>query len=283
MSDVHPTLDYVDLSSLRAPETLDTRPTVAGNDANSLRSRRFHRRNSRQRLSTQSKLEEVANCLSDMGWSLRSFLRAWAKEPSGNRSLEIPFRQWRTPTRRRTALADALADPEIEPLYHKPPGPFIADELDRLISKPYFGRFDHTHELATLDFSQAVVIIRETAPVWYSLAMELLANRRAYRESYSPVSEEILSKRLYMITSIVCHSRAKQQSNFLPSILDMYMLGSGMKRRVFDSFSGFGICHSYQTANRAVRELAEHSKVGSLSLSVNSALLRTLVIFYNVL
>jgi len=56
-------------------------------------------------------------------------------------------------------------------------------------------------------------------------------------------------------------THAKIQLNFLPLILDIYLLRLGVKRRVIESLSGLGICHSYKDINRQIKAIAESVKV----------------------
>ena len=64
-----------------------------------------------------------------------------------------------------------------------------------------------------------------------------------------------------MITAMVCMSQAKQRSNFLLSMLDIYLLGSGVKRRAFSTLAGFGICRSYKIVNALMKDVAKASQV----------------------
>ncbi|XTI94321.1 hypothetical protein V2W45_1252426, partial [Cenococcum geophilum] len=54
-----------------------------------------------------------------------------------------------------------------------------------------------------------------------------------------------LSRRLFTITSIVYYSWAKKQSSFLSLILNIYLIGSSIKRRVLKTLLGLGIYYSY--------------------------------------
>lgn len=46
-------------------------------------------------------------------------------------------------------------------------------------------------------------------------------------------------------------------------MLDIYLAGSGVKRRVVETLSGLGICHSYHTANRLLKKVASNAEVRS--------------------
>jgi hypothetical protein len=58
-------------------------------------------------------------------------------------------------------------------------------------------------------------------------------------------------------------SQSKQKSSFFPGMLDIYLAGSGVKRRVVETLSGLGICHSYHTANRLLKKVASNAEVRS--------------------
>jgi hypothetical protein len=139
----------------------------------------------------------------------------------------------------------------------------VIEEFGALIQKPYFNRSDHTNSIDDINFSEAFQIIEETAPEWHAFLKQLLNNTRAHRSSYatSTDTEEAISKRIFTITSIVCHSRARQQSNYLASTLAAYMMGSGTKRRVLEVLAGLGICHGYRQTRRLTNEVAQESVV----------------------
>jgi hypothetical protein len=57
--------------------------------------------------------------------------------------------------------------------------------------------------------------------------------------------------------------------------MDIYLIGSGVKRRVFETLSGFGVCHSYKQANRIMGTIAEDAEVCWLHLINFCKLLQT--------
>ena len=69
---------------------------------------------------------------------------------------------------------------------------------------------------------------------------------------------------MYFITSVIYYSRVKKRLNLLPLILDMYLLGSSVKRRVIETLLGLRICHSYMTANRLILKVLEHVKASKI-------------------
>ena len=68
-------------------------------------------------------------------------------------------------------------------------------------------------------------------------------------------------RRAYAITSMIYFSRAKKRSNFFSSVVDIYLIGSGVKRRVFKTLACFRLCHGYHSANRTMGSIAEEAKV----------------------
>ncbi len=103
-------------------------------------------------------------------------------------------------------------------------------------------------------------------------------NQRVYKASYrnqkaggqKAKNQDALVKRAYTITSIICFSRAKKQSNFFPSLMDIYFISFGVKKRVFKTLSGFSLCHSYHLANYIMGSIAKEAKVYEIPLPANS-------------
>jgi hypothetical protein len=117
-------------------------------------------------------------------------------------------------------------------------------------TKPYFGRFDHTAQIDNIYFDTAFRSIRETAPTWHTILIQLSSNSRAHQPSYSFSPTQDLYRRSFTITSIACDSRAKIRSNYLSSILDAYLIGSGV-----ETLSGLGLC---VRGNRQMKTIADH-------------------------
>jgi hypothetical protein len=209
-------------------------------------------------VTTQERLQEVVDTLRRVGWSFKQFLLAWVGERAGSQDILLEHRQYRTMQQRRELLLGTVADLNkshsvVDEIVH---------EFDCLIKQPYFNQFDRSIDFDTLDFSLAFRIMEETAPTWHAMVLRLISNQRTHRLSYTGNTNSLavtLSKRLFAITSMICHSRAKQQSNVLSSMLAVYLVGSGVKRRVIEVLSGLGICYSYHQANRLMRKVAHDS------------------------
>jgi hypothetical protein len=122
--------------------------------------------------------------------------------------------------------------------------------------------------IENLQFAKAYTFIQRNAPTWFGLFSSCLQNRRANRESYNQRpnmdtdnGKKNMQKRLFIITAIVCHTRSRNSSNFIHSLMDLYLFSHGTKGAVIDVLAGFGICHTYATANVKVNELTERCRV----------------------
>ena len=139
-------------------------------------------------------------------------------------------------------------------------------ELDYLIQEPYFAIFNRTLNIEDLDFKVAFRTMQDVALIQHTTLLQLLGNQRVHRASYlaggqNTGVQDALAKRVYAITSIICASRVKKLSNFFISLVDIYLVGSGVKRRVFETLSGFRLCYSYYSANRIMGSIAEEAEV----------------------
>ena len=212
---------------------------------------------------TRRNLQTVVDALHSVGWRLDHFLNAWIQDAPGGRDLTLTHRLYVTPDHRKKALREAMTPTLLNSIFLGPVliphGPNIAKEFDALISTPYFGSFDHTADLDAIDFDAAFQTVETAAPTWYRILVHVLSNSRASRDSYAFSPD--LRKRIYVITSMVCHSRAKKRSNQFPSMLDAYLIGSGVKRHVIETLAGFGLCHGYKHGNRLMAKVAQHEKV----------------------
>lgn len=215
---------------------------------------------------TRQKLQAVTDCLRKVQWSFPQFINAWANESS-----EIKHRRYRTREMRRKALKQTLQG------MSKVTGEYVLTsvtrvETDELIKQPYFGKFDYTTQLNNLDFNIAFQTVQNTAPRLHTFLCSLLMNRRAHQASYSGThSSQEFRKRLFTIVSMICHSRYAQNSNYLSSILDAYLLGSGTKRQVVETLAGLGLCHSYAHGNRLMKQIADREKVRKGSQMISDA------------
>jgi hypothetical protein len=204
----------------------------------------------------ERKLRTVFRALRDVRWSLSQFLEACVREKDAhgrviNGDFGGPLSE------RRAKVAQAISNPFVHEL-DVPTVTTIRQELRALMHTDYYGQWDHTSVGERLNFPRAFQTIEAIAPVWNELLITLMSNQRTEWTSYHAQPDPTtMSQHIFTITSIVYASQAKKTLNFFQSLLDIYLIGSGVKRRVIETLSGFGICHSYKTANKRLKLIAD--------------------------
>jgi hypothetical protein len=206
------------------------------------------------------KLRVVFKALRDVRWSISQFLEACVRERDPGGRVIIGDIGGNL-TERRAKVAQAISNPFVREL-DVPTVTTIRQELRALMRTDYYGQWDHTSVRERLNFPQAFQTIEAIAPVWNEFLITLMSNQRTEWTSYrARLDPTTMSRHVFTITSIVCASQAKKTSNFFQSLLDIYLIGSGVKRRVIETLSGFGICHSYKTANERLKSVADSARV----------------------
>lgn len=210
------------------------------------------------------KLQIVLRALRQARYTVQSFLEAMIEETDHKgQEIVINHRTLGKPSQRQTVVLRALNSPKLLKLCGNPIDiASLRGEFETLRQKPLFGKFDHTMKLEDIDFKAAFDCITQNCPQWDLAIRQLLSNQRSHWDSYAaPPAEKNMHGPIFLITSILCSSQAKKQSNMLYSLLDIYLLGSGVKRRVFSTLAELGLCHSYKAANELMHKIADTAKV----------------------
>ena len=234
-----------------------------------------------------ARLERILRVIRVERWTMQDFLTAFVQETdTTGRNIMLSVRGYRSPRGRRNIFADALNSQPLHGVIRESgvihesstsAVPTFIKELANLraTKEPYFRRFQQTDDakLQDLDFSNAFNLIEEKAPCWHATLVTLLNNQRSHRKSFVPPkdqtkSHEKMGRRIFMITSMICLSQARNQSNFFATIIDIYLIGSGVKRRVIETLSGLGICHSYSKTNKVLHDVADAARVGTATIQL---------------
>lgn len=219
-------------------------------------------RTRRERLTTQQKLTMMVDTLRRVGWAFDKFLEAWVGVEEHQRDVRIAHLRYGRCTQRREILTPAVSRfTDIGILAETSFISVVGSELDRLIAAAPFNAFSFAVKPDDLDYTEAVRATKESAPSRYQLMRQLLVNRRSNRLSYHVSKDDTVNKRLVSVTSIVCLSRTRQMSNTVHTILDLYLQGSGVPRRVIEALQGLGLCHSYRAGLDRIKQLEQHAKV----------------------
>ena len=248
--------------------TLYTEQNEAGDDNIDDTSVEGREKRLRKRLASNiaASIESVLRAMRDVGWSLDDFVHAYIEEKDHRGTPIIcNFRGYATPAIRQERLLETLRSDQFMQLRGTPMDVSkLRKELKDLRNTRYFGPFDRETKVEDIDLDAVDASIARVAPQWHIALHQLLHNQRVEWDSYSSQpkeNDEGIAGKIFMITAMVCMSQAKQRSNFLPSMLDIYLLGSGVKRRAFSTLAGFGICRSYKTANALMKDVAKASQV----------------------
>ena len=51
------------------------------------------------------------------------------------------------------------------------------------------------------------------------------------------------------------------RADFFSKVLDVYLQGSGVKRRVVNTLAGLGVCNSYKAGRNLMKQIAERAEV----------------------
>ena len=66
---------------------------------------------------------------------------------------------------------------------------------------------------------------------------------------------------MYTIINIIYSSKTKKRFNFFILLINIYFMGSKVKRRVFKILSGFRLYYSYYITNYIINNIAKEAKV----------------------
>ena len=209
------------------------------------------------------KLQEIVSTLRRLQWTFKDMVEAWVGVDGQH--VRIEHRRYGSLRGRRKVFkkaVESVAWHGLLPTVSERVRTQCAKELDVLLGSPPFGKFTVDMQLNQINFKDGTSIIQSTAPTWFKLIRSLLGNRRKPRPSY--LTHNTWKKedpRVFTITSMICFSRARITSNTMPSCLDVYLVGSGVPRRVIQTLAGLGLCHSYHHANTLMMKVAAYAKV----------------------
>lgn len=174
-----------------------------------------------------------------------------------------------TVRQRAKMVDDALEDPEIKPALRPPVDPVdvMTREIDCLVGKPYFNQFDNQFNLGVdidiqkIDYSEPYREIQTHAPTWCRLLGSAMVHPRL--SATETTMRQSLQAQMYMIMATICRERSRTKSNFLATILGLYLNGNGVMRRTLDYLTGFGFCNGYKQVYTLLNEKADKQKDGT--------------------
>jgi hypothetical protein len=226
-------------------------------------SRPRYLRHRRSAASMGQKLDNTLKLWREQNITIQDFIKAWVCDRQAGGS-------GYSAARRVNGLKRALQQPDVARILSRETVPEVSgvgtlqDELDALVGRPLFDRYNAEASVGDLDnltFEGARNEIVRWAPQWANLLDQLLQNTRASWQSYCPPKKTSYDGAMYLITSIICRARAKKRSNFFAKMFGVYLHGSGTRRRVIEVLSGLGVCDTYKVINEQLTKVA--SRVAS--------------------
>lgn len=230
-----------------SPEPLQSRPHVQ---------RSSHTQRRRRRTKAE-KFKVIQRALRKMRISLRTVVEHYMHTDDRRH-------YWK----RRQKLLGNVEDPSEGVAWVVPK---LQAELDALVGTKHFGTYYEGTDrpLQEPDFSGILETIEQHAPTWAAILNSMLSPRRSKWPSYNRGSgteqkreQKSMTGRMFMVMSILCHTRARKTSNWLSKYLGIYLIMSGAKRRVINTLYGFGLTTGYTDLLQATHTFSEIQKVG---------------------
>ncbi|KAH7112393.1 hypothetical protein EDB81DRAFT_827897, partial [Dactylonectria macrodidyma] len=113
--------------------------------------------------------------------------------------------------------------------------------------------------LGDLQFEDMSKQVTTRAPLLFGLLNGLMAPKTE-RKDRPPRDPVKFNRRIAIITSILCYSRASEGSNKFPRVFGAFLHSNGVKRRVLDLLHQFGLCEGYKGVHRHLESVAEQAK-----------------------
>ena len=188
-----------------------------------------------------------------------------------SRFLCVYMRSGERPARRVGAVQKAVKDPEVCELAGLPQDnvvpdgadllPMLEKEFKHLTGKPGFDTYDPTAPADTLlRASTSLKSIKEFAPIWYHILSNVLIPERGKQPGRKLKRTGPLQQKLLTMTAIVCNTRRPRMVSCFQHSMGVYLMSSGVKKRVLEVLHGMGICASYPVSNEAYSKVAEAEK-----------------------
>jgi hypothetical protein len=204
-------------------------------------------------------IQQIVEIFHRRRWNFSNFLCVYMR--SGER-----------PARRVGIVQTAFKDPQVCKLAGLPQDnvvpngadllPMLEKEFKRLTGKPGFGAYDPTAPAdALLRASTILKSIKEFAPIWYHILSNVLIPERSKQSGRKVKRTGRLQQKLLTITEIVCNTRRPRTVSYFHRSLGVYLMSSGVKKRVLEVLHGMGICASYLVSNEEYSKVAEAQKV----------------------
>ncbi|KAL2040562.1 hypothetical protein N7G274_006541 [Stereocaulon virgatum] len=255
-------------SPLSSPPPSPTSPAVPlspGHPPPSKRQRRTDPDSRRFRVA--DKIAYIQNALDQVGWSFKDWLNALEEhqeEPKYRQSwLQYRRKAYKQSRLDQSTLKAIIKQNNVDEIAY-----FFRKELLRLAQTKSFGRYQEPSG-EDIDSSDegSIDFVRELGPDALRQAPHLMrflallsrpahnANKPAAIQDTSPKSSHLL------IVSTLLYSIHKKTCNNVPKLTGIYFVNSGMKEKLVDMLSSFGICVSYSNIQETLKVLTNSDRL----------------------
>jgi hypothetical protein len=211
----------------------------------------------------QERMAAVLKELRTQRMGIGTFIRAWVEQDDRRRARRVGLL-------RKLASQDPVLSEVFGPGEGNINGMFDSDvirELNGLVDRPFFNKFKEEDRPEDIQYAGAYTELERSAPIWCGFLMQILQHSRAHQASYYQRKDlASVQQKAYLITSVICKARATNTSNYLSKTLGLYMISSGVKRRVINVLAGLGICDSYKPLNELYNRIADKGEVSNWDL-----------------
>jgi hypothetical protein len=158
-----------------------------------------------------------------------TFIRAWVEQDDTQRTRRIGLL-------RKLASHDLILSEVFGPEEGNTNGTFqsgVIRELNGLTDRPFSNQFKEDWP-EDIQYASVYMELESSAPIWCGFLMRVLQYSRAHQASYYQSKDLApVQQKAYLITSVICKARATNTSNYQAKTLGLYVISSGIKRRVF--------------------------------------------------
>ena len=143
----------------------------------------------------------------------------------------------------------------------------LETQLARLRRLPFFDRYQVEKSMDKVDLADVDDVVGKTAPDWRNLLHQLLRNQRLRDDEPVQDMRNLMRKRVTVLTAIVAHSTAVKDSNWWQQALGVFLMTSGVKRRVFDVLNNMGLVSSFVTIQRLMKGISAQQLLRAQALA----------------
>ncbi|KAJ5143397.1 uncharacterized protein N7515_002184 [Penicillium bovifimosum] len=132
----------------------------------------------------------------------------------------------------------------------------LQSELKELGRRNILGEFEPDADPAHMDIPNLATRAQAKAPELWGLLVSIMTPPKSSRDTST-----VYQGSIFTILSILASAFAPRKSNNIPTLIGLYLLAMGVKRRVITFLAGLGINSAYQTIMDRQKELPDSKQL----------------------